>query len=339
MRALRLTYSILIILISLNVSGQDSLIAYSPKLTRLIQEIAKENTITGSAVGFSGETPEQWKRFEKLTEIASNKELINLTDNSNGTVRCYAFHALCLRNDSSCFSILLDHLTDNEYVYTFFGCIQDGEPAGDYFFDCCYVGFNENSFKLTDRQIEIVDSILIFNPKVQLYRKRDILKSLKPRNDYYNRIKEIVTMEKNTSAIVALARYQNPMDTLLIKEYLVSDKKYQYWGIYAVREYPDMVFYKELVNIFETDWQKTHYNYPKWRILYQALAKYPNDKTIELFERTVKKKRGFKYQTLGKYLLIAIDKYPNDLYNPIREKINLDNYYKDGYHDEYNIEK
>jgi hypothetical protein len=216
MRTLRLIYSLLIILISIYVSGQVDSIDYSPKLVGLIHEISKENTITGNAVGYSGETPEQWKRFEKLSEIASNKELIDLTDHSNGTVRCYAFHALCLRNDNSCFSILLNHLTDNEYVYTFFGCIQDGEPAGDYFFDCCSVGFNENSFKLSDKQLETVDSVLIFNPNVQLYRKRLILKSLEPNEIYYNRIREIVTVEKNTSAIVALARYQNAQDMYLI---------------------------------------------------------------------------------------------------------------------------
>ncbi len=339
MKGPRLISILFFILISINLLGQEVLQNYSPELKELILEISKANIVTGSAVGFAGETPKQWSRFEKLNEITSNQELKYLTDHPNGTVRCYAFQGLCLRNDTSCFSVLKKHLNDNEYVSTFFGCIEDSEKAGDYFFNCCFFGLNENSFKLTDKQIEIVDSILIYNPNVRLYQKRVILESLEPKKKYYNRIREIVTIEENTTAVVALARFQNLQDTSLIKGFLEKDDKHQYWGIYAVREFPHKIFFDKLIDIFETDWQQTHYNYSKWRILYQALAKYPNDKTIELFERTVKKKRGFKYQTLGKYLLIAINKYPNDKFVSIRDQIKLDAYHMDAYNSEYNMEK
>ena len=81
--------------------------------------------------------------------------------------------------------------------------------------------------------------------------------------------------------------------------------------------------------MFEQDWKQDHYDYPKWRICYQALAKYPRPETIELFDRTAKLKDEFRYETLGKYLLIAITKYPNKLYDPIKAKIKLSSYQMD----------
>ncbi|HLG39377.1 MAG TPA: hypothetical protein VI461_06900, partial [Chitinophagaceae bacterium] len=60
------------------------------------------------------------------------------------------------------------------------------------------------------------------------------------------------------------------------------------------------------------------------------LAKYPNIETLKLFERTLQTKDEFRYNTLCTNLMTAITKYPNKLYNPIKERIKLpDNYLDD----------
>ena len=79
-----------------------------------------------------------------------------------------------------------------------------------------------------------------------------------------------------------------------------------------------------LEKIFEKEWNYQYYDYPKWRLLYQALAKYPVESTYKLIERITKTKDDFRYKTLGKYLLIAITKYPNQIFEPLKAKINLD---------------
>ena len=113
----------------------------------------------------------------------------------------------------------------------------------------------------------------------------------------------------------------------------------QYWSIYAVREFPDTAFYPALVALFEKEWGQKAYDYPKWRILYQALAQYPTDTTKKLFERTLQTKDEFRYNTLGKYLLIALTRYPNPSFTSIKSKIKISDAYRSDLQDEMDIEK
>lgn len=318
-------------------NGQTDNSKISNEISSIVKQISKENTVTGSAVGYAGTKPKQWDRFVKLQKKATDKELILLTEHKNEAVRCYAFQALVMRNNEKCFEILKAHLTDKKYVETFLGCIMSEERVGDYFIQCVWPPYDKNSFTLSDQQKIELDSIIFFDDEIKLSFKDGILKRLKPEPIYYNRIREIVIEEDNLKALVALAKYQNPNDIPIIKKFF-NDEENQYWAIYAVREYPDSSFYQDLLSVFEQDWSNKYYDYPRWRILYQTLAQYPTNKTMELFERTIKKGDRFRKQTLGKYLMIAITKYPNERYEQIKNEIKLDEIHMDEISQEIDVE-
>lgn len=87
---------------------------------------------------------------------------------------------------------------------------------------------------------------------------------------------------------------------------------------------PDKCFYDSLVVIFEREWDKSLYDYEKWRLLYEALSKYPSEpKTILLFERTLQTKDAFRYQTLCTDLFIAASKHPNPAFEHLKKRIKL----------------
>ena len=318
------------------VYAQESI---RPEINQIVDSIAADNQYKSSGVGYGGVRTSQWERFVTLKDIATNEELQRLTAHTNSVVRCYSFQALAERHDSTTFSILLNHLKDNEYVSTFQGCIMSSTTVGDFFVNVVTPNYiSLSAYKLSNLERQTLDSMLIFDPEIKLSAKSRLIKNLQPIEQYYERIRQIVKEEKNPTAAITLARFQNENDIEIIKDFFKKEKT-EYYAIYAAREFPHEEFYPELVRIFETEWKEKYYDYSKWRILYQALAKYDNEQTLEFFERTINAKKKFRRQTLGKYLMIAITKYPNEKFEELKPKIKLDDYYMDAIQYEMNIEK
>jgi hypothetical protein len=174
---------------------------------------------------------------------------------------------------------------------------------------------------------------LLNDKSIMLSAKSSVLETLKPTENNYARIKQLVKDDRNESALITLAKYQRQTDKELIASFFKDDDT-QSSALYAAREFPDDFFYPFITKVFEQEWKQDLYDYPKWRICYQALAKYPRPETIELFDRTTKSKDEFRYHTLCKYLLVAITKYPNKVYDPIKPKIKLNSYEMDEVKDE-----
>jgi len=135
MRPLRLLLVVIFVLSSLEVAGQPTP-TNTPirnKIKKITDAIAKYNSVDGKAVGYAGVRSEQWNRYEKLEQDATDAELITLTDNTNSVVRCYAFQALVNRKSPNALPVLAKHLKDTASVDTCFGCIIGSEKVSDYF--------------------------------------------------------------------------------------------------------------------------------------------------------------------------------------------------------------
>ncbi len=200
--------------------------------------------------------------------------------------------------------------------------------VGDYFL---------NSFPANPIQKNTIDSILFNNKNIKLRAKYKFIQNLKPEQQYYKQLKKIAIEENYPIAIVAIAKYNIKTDINLIST-LFDRNETEDYGIDAAKVFPDSSFYPYLVKIFKNDWGRKYYSYPKWRNLYQTLAKYPSQQTLSLFDKTIKTKNDFRHQVLGKYLLIALTKYPAPLFNPLLSRITLRNEYKNNIEDEINLE-
>lgn len=297
-----------------------------PALKNIVDGLEEGNRVESSHIGFAGSPSSQWAKYEQLKKIATNDQLIALTDHKNPTVRCYAFQALAAKRSDKTFSVLLKHLNDTSIIQTQSGCIGMSQFTGDYFINVVTPNYIEiDIYKLNQKEKEILDSILLNDKSISISAKSAVLETLPPTAGNYARIKQLVIDERNESALRTLAKYQKKTDKELIASFF-KDENTQSSALYAVREFPDDYFYSFVVKVFEQEWKQEQYDYPKWRICYQALAKYPRPETIELFERTTKSKDEFRYETLCEYLLVAITKYPNKLYDPIKAKIKLSSY-------------
>lgn len=305
-----------------------------PDLKKIVTVLENRNSVESSNIGVSGSPSNQYASYEQLKMTATVEELTALTDHKNSAVRCYAFQALASKKADNVFTVLLNHLHDTSSVYTQTGCIGMNYFTGDYFIDIVTPDcIDLDVYKLNPKERQTLDSFLLYDKSILLSAKSSVLDKLKPTSANYDRIRELVGKDRNTSALKALAKYKKQTDKELIATFFKDDNT-QSSALYAVREFPDDYFYPFVTKVFEQEWKMDHYDYPKWRICYQTLAKYPRLETLNLFDKTTKSKDEFRYETLCKYLLVAITKYPNNLYVPLKSKIKLNSYQLDEVKDE-----
>src|SRR6478609_581760 len=295
----------------------------SDELVGIVSALEDGEQVESARLGVAGEPSRQWERYERLKELATVDQLIRLTDYDNAIVRCYAFQALAAKNAVRVFEVLLRHVDDSESVAVQSGCVRMTELTGDYFINVVTRSADPGGYHLSTEERERLDGILLNDHSVRLVERAWLLDSLKPKPENYARIRQLASDERNESAVRALARYQRQEDKELIASFFKRETT-EVAALYAVREFPDQSFYPLVTKVFEQEWRLTLYDYRKWRLLYQVLAKYPQQPvTLALFDRTVKSGNGFRHETLGGYLLVAITKYPNPVFEPLKSKIVL----------------
>lgn len=295
-------------------------------LKNIIIDLEKGKSIESSYIGYQGLPSDQWDKYEQLKKVATIDQLITLTNYQNPIVSSYAFQALAAKNSDKVFPLLLKHLNDTTTVKFQNGCTIHTGLTTDYFIDIVTTdNIEEDTYKLNLSERKILDSILLNDKSIKLYARHEAIRNIKPTTENYEIIRQLVKNEKNHFALISLAKYQKDQDKELIASFFENDDT-QYTALCAVQEFPHDYLYNFVTNIFEQEWKEVRYDYSKWRACYQALARYPRPETVELFERTTNIDEEFRYETLCKYLLIAITKYPNKLYEPLKSRIKLDSY-------------
>ena len=248
---------------------------------KVVKKIEKVNKLMGSAVYYEGMRPKQYDNFEKLKEIASKEELVELTNHPNGVVRCYAFWALSYDKSVDLFPIVLNHINDDKLVKTQFGCIGGQEMVGDFFINVAYHQYVDlESTKFDSIQREKLDSILIYSNS-KLYARSSAIYKAKPTESLYPKIRELYTKNNDQYALVTLAKYRKTEDIQLILNNKVENDEYFYM-YKAIQEFPHEDFLPLLErNLFKI-LDKTHHSFALWRQFYKAIAIYKNQKAIEL---------------------------------------------------------
>jgi hypothetical protein len=323
---MKIVLTIIILFTTLISSGQtiynDKSI--SNKTKKAIKRIESVNELMGSAVGYSGTQPKQWDNFEEFKKIATKEELIELTNHPNGVVRSYSFWALSHKKNVDLFSIVKEHINDDEEISTMFGCIISKDKVGDFFIDVITPEYIDlDSKKINSKELTELDSLLIYEPN-KLSARYSAINRAEPTENLYPKIRELVIEEKNQSALVTLAKYKKEQDIEIIKNNRSENDKVEsgYYHTYvAISQFPR----PEFIPLLETNLNKTldntHYS-NEWRELYKAIASYKNNKAVELLKIPFSK---VEHQNIKKYHIKfvygAIQEFQDPIYNELYWKI------------------
>ncbi len=281
-------------------------------------QLAKYNQVSGGIENLQGEIVAPYDKYYELRKKATDKELVSLTDYPNGVVRCYVFDELAKRKYNALFPILIKHLRDTCTVETQFGDVGDYTSVGDYFINTASRKDTSAHFTLNKNELKIIDSLLIFDPQIQIKAKSELLIMLSPEEKYYARVRQMFLEEKNHSAIVLLSKYKRAADKELIMSLLKSsDSKENYYGVWAVRYFPDHSFYPVIKSIHSVEIKKPNgFDDRLIRVLYQAIVQYKDIPSKQLLEESYHKTNSDPLEIHKAYIWHwPLKKYPANIYN------------------------
>jgi len=122
-------------------------------LNTIINEIGSYTTVDGAAVGYGAIESLQYNRFKNLMSIATDSQLVALTDYFNPNVKAYAFWALVIKHNSEVKTILTKHIHDKQSFQFLSGCIGERQNINEWF-------LNLAKLVLTSEEIEKYSIIL-----------------------------------------------------------------------------------------------------------------------------------------------------------------------------------
>jgi HEAT repeat protein len=291
-----------------------------------------DSIVMDRAVGIGMSEPEQWRRFKRLREEASEDELLALVEHKDVVVRCYAFRALAERESPQVFPILVRHLGDTHVVRTLSGCIEWSEKAADYFLATVSPRHRDFAagFVMDDDQYAKVDSILLFRPRLELVARASMLDDLEPRPEWYSRVRQLVEKERVDAALRALARYRRREDIPRIRDAIASTDQ-RLAGLAAVAAFPDASFYPTLVERFRTLRRERMEAPAEFRELCIALARYDRPEVAAMF------RDALSDRSAAIAIKIALQLTPHDSYQDVEDLISLSE--MEAYEVEWNVER
>lgn len=135
--------SILFVVLSVSLSAQSRAYAPSESISvfpwiqseqdplKLVDSIVIEDRVVESAIGIGGSYTEQYARYERLCEVASEELLKELTKHPNNAVKVYAYRCLRERNPSLAEAMKIGISDGVSKVWWISGCSVDRVPVSD----------------------------------------------------------------------------------------------------------------------------------------------------------------------------------------------------------------
>ena len=117
-----------------SVSSTKANISYAQlPLNVIINQMAVYPTFDEKHVGFTGHVSPQYSRFVRMNELATDTELIRLTNHQSVNVRAYAMWALAKRQHPRLKALINSKITDTALLDHFAGCLIMNESINSFY--------------------------------------------------------------------------------------------------------------------------------------------------------------------------------------------------------------
>lgn len=257
----------------------------APNLNTLISEIAQINEVQHEHVGFAGTESENYKNYSKLKEIATIEELVQLTDNNNSTVACYAGWALADQLYPDLKTIFKKFIFEDNSIVTFNGCLKSKDNISSELYHRYWNNVVDTQ-KSTDKILIQLDSIILFSENPHWLLLKRALENRVYQGPYKSRIVILAFDKGQRDAIFYLSNWHKAEFMDRIKVALVKYLKETDFKSTGTTDYYETV--EELFKFKDSEIRK------------EIIAKMKKDRHWE------KEKEKFKY-LLSDYYIYNID--------------------------------
>jgi hypothetical protein len=296
-----------------------------PEISKLANEISKYGELTSESIGYSGMESEQYIRCMKLDSLATKEELMLLVEDKSPILRCASFPALCNKDIELSTQVLIKHLTDKETVKIQSGCVGSNSSVADDFISNYVYILTQKDTIISERNKELktkIDKQILEDSSLSLRYKTYLIQNLEQNDSNYKIIRKIALEGKEPEAIFALGKYHNSKDKSIILN-AFQNENLEIGAIKATKEFPLKDFYPLITRAFNNEQLKEKYDYPKLRLLYQTLAKYPDEnETLVLFDKTFSVKPE-RLKHMKELLWMAVTKYPNPKFENYKARLDI----------------
>lgn len=190
----------------------------------IVDQIDKNNLLESKYIGFAGGPSDEFKRFEKLSQIATNDELKVLMAHSNPIVRTYAFQIMIergmLRSDEA-FKLALP--INEEFAVMNGDNILTSDVCSEIYLNVLekYSRYEEDEFDfqfIQNKEIDILDSLIIFKLEKNHFLHHMALTDKKHHSSFDDRIRELAFNQKIVSALLYIDINKIDADTVSMIE-------------------------------------------------------------------------------------------------------------------------
>jgi len=196
----------------------------------LINSIVKNNLLESNCIGYGCSESTQFNNFQKLKNLSSDDELLNLTQHPNSVLRTYAILDLIDSGKGNITDFFEQELINNQEITTFKGCIISSdltysEVYHSYWGKLISEEYKDQSLNLieTDSDLIKLDSLVIYHPKdITWLIYARVFKNRKYDKSYLSRIKELAFERNNSYAFNYLNEFYPKEFSEETKEYFIS---------------------------------------------------------------------------------------------------------------------
>ncbi|WP_299677735.1 hypothetical protein [uncultured Tenacibaculum sp.] len=203
-----------------------------------------------------------------------------------------------------------------------YGCVGWEARVNDYFINSYFS--RTLNYKLKEK--EELDSLVIFNSNLTTNYKNKLLEKIKPKPKFYNKIRELA-LQNNYSAVIALSKFKKNKDVFIINSLLKNkEKSIQYFGLVAVKNFPNKAFFKNIINIHQKEINIPGYNYQHTKALYKAIVSYKTPESRKLLEKSINKIRESKDHKHKGHIWKTLKAKPDYMYKGLIEQMEFSKY-------------
>lgn len=322
-----------------------------PNIVELANQLGKINRFECELLGVGRNKTESFRLYEQLTLNATVKELIQLVENDNAVVQCYAIKALGENKSVDILPILFSQLSNAKNMLTVCGSSQQTEKVFDYVYSQLKYHEEEGNITLSASQKDQVYQNILYNnytdyiAYIKQFRIQkgnaavkqqgmdknlanyhptaldDVMLKVEPKQTYYKRIREIVEDSICKNAIIALAKYQMRADVSLLKKYYPQNQMHTTW-LSAIFEFPDPFFLSDLEELQKQYLDKQYCRVNMICRYYAVLLQYRNQQSIDIIKYGLENMKYTKNQTCHlEALYAALELFPDPYYNGLKNNI------------------
>ncbi len=241
------------------IHAVDSVNTHADSVTILRDATAKFNEVQDSHIGYAGSPSEQYANYEALLKIATDKELIKLSKDTNYVVATYATFGLIERKNPFFLDVFSLFIKNDQKVKVMYGC-SAGE---DFVSNQLYFNYY-NKVKFENYE----DIRHLQNDETLLRLDSLILASNNPCWDHEKQMYENRIYENDYLSLIERQAFEK--DNIYAIEYLFKNNSRQYKF--------------QIINALKKYLKKDHIAPIYYDIIYEILPSYQLDELFVLLE-------------------------------------------------------